>query len=139
MRKPPRLLHEGLDARVRLLATTLSPSTVKQYDHTVRLFVRYLRESFPEVRRPSQLRRDPHMLGWFEYLWVRRGNYSGKPWSNSTRGACVIRLRKLLDLLADHAFPPRPGLVLSQDIPRPDQTLPRPLTPEDDARLLAGP
>ena len=109
MRKPPHPLEEALQARVRLLATTLRPSTVKQYQQTVRLFMRYLRESFPEVRRPSQLRRDPHMLGWFEYLWVRRGNYSGKPWCRSTRGACLIRLRKLLDLLADHAFPPRPA------------------------------
>ena len=49
--------------------------------------------------------------------------------------AHLIRLRKLFDLLADHAFPPRPGLLLGEDIPRPDQVLPRPLTPEDDARL----
>ena len=47
----------------------------------------------------------------------------------------MIRLRKLFGLLADHASPPRPGLLLSEDIPRPDQVLPRPLTPEDDARL----
>jgi integrase len=136
MRKPPHPLEEALQARVRLLATTLRPSTVKQYQQTVRLFMRYLRESFPEVRRPGQLRRDPHMLGWFEYLWVHRGNYSGKPWCRSTRGACLIRLRRLFDLLADHAFPPRPGLVLGQDIPRSDQVLPRPLTPEDDELLV---
>jgi integrase len=137
MRKPPHPLEEALRARVRLLATTLRPSTVEHYDQTVRLFMNYLREAFPEVRRASQLRRDPHMLRWFEYLWVHRGNYSGKPWSRSTRGACLIRLRKLLELLADHAFPPRPGLVRGQDIPRPDQVLPRPLTPEDDERLVA--
>ncbi len=137
MRKPPHPLEEALQARVRLLATTLRPSTVEQYCQTVRLFMRYLRESFPEIRRPSQLRRDPHMLRWFEYLWVHRGNYSGKPWCRSTRAACLIQLRKLFDLLADHAFPPRPGLVLGQDIPRPDQVLPRPLTPEDDEILVA--
>jgi integrase len=55
----------------------------------------------------------------------------------ASRAGHLIRLRKLFDLLADHAFPPRPGLLLSEDIPRPDQTLPRPLTPEDDARLQA--
>jgi site-specific recombinase XerD len=137
MRQPPHPLEAAFQARVRLLATTLRPSTVAQYDQTVRLFMNYLRESFPEVRRPSQLRRDPHMLRWFEYLWVHRGNYSGKPWCRSTRGACLIRLRKLFELLEDHAFPPRPGLVLGQDIPRPDQVLPRPLTPEDDERLVA--
>jgi integrase len=34
-------------------------------------------------------------------------------------------------------YPPRPGLLLREDIPRPDQVLPRPLSPEDDARLQA--
>jgi integrase len=51
--------------------------------------------------------------------------------------ADLIRLRKLFDLLADHAFPPRPGLLLSEDLPRLDQNLPRPLSPENDERLLA--
>ena len=57
--------------------------------------------------------------------------------SLGARAAHLIRLRKLFDLLADHSFPPRPGLLLSQDIPHPDQVLPRPLTPEDDVRLQA--
>jgi integrase len=57
--------------------------------------------------------------------------------SSQTRGAHLFHLRKLFDLLADQASPPRPDLLLSEDIPRPDQTLPRPLTPEDDARLQA--
>jgi integrase len=120
---------------VRLLATTLRPATVRQYEHTVRVFLRYLREAFPDVRRASDLRRDPHILGWLEYLWLRRSRRSAKPLCSHTRGAHLIRLRKLFDLLADHACPPLPGLLSSEDIPRPDQTLPRPLTPEDDARL----
>jgi hypothetical protein len=61
---------------------------------------------------------------------MQRVRYSGKPLCNHTRGAHLIRLRKLFHLLADHASPPHP------DIPRPDQLLPLPLTPEDDARLL---
>lgn len=137
MRKPPHPLEQALQARVRLLATTLRPTTARQYRQTVRLFMHYLRGTFPEVRRADQLRRDPHMLGWLEHLWMCRARGSGKPWCKSTRGAHLIRLRKLFDLLSDHAFPPRPGLLLGQDIPRPDQVLPRPLTPDDDARLLA--
>ena len=135
MKRAPHLLEEALQARVRLLATTLRPSTARQYAQTVRLFLTYLRAAFPEVRRPSDLRRDPHILGWLEHLWLRRARVSGKPCCNQTRGAHLIRLRKLFDLLADHAFPPRAGLLLSEDIPRLDQVLPRPLTPEDDARL----
>ncbi len=137
MRTPPHPLEEALRARVRLLATTLRPATVRLYEHTVRLFMAYLRSRFPDLRRANQLRRDPHVLGWLEYLWTRRVSYSGKPLCATSRAAHLIRLRKLFDLMADHAFPPRPGLLLSEDIPRPDQTLPRPLMPEDDARLQA--
>ena len=131
----PHPLEEALLSRVRLLATTLRPSTVCQYQHTARLFMAYLGSSWPEVRRPSEVRRDPHMLGFLEFLWLKRGPRSGKPLCNHSRGAHLIRLRKLFDLLADHASAPRPGLLLSEDIPRPDQVLPRPLTPEDDFRL----
>ncbi len=135
MKPPPHPLEEALQARVRLLATTLRPSTLRHYEHTAALFMAWLRESFPEVRRADRLRRDPHVLGWLEHLWMRRVGRSGRPLCNDTRGAHLIRLRKLFDLLADHAHPPRPGLLLSEDIPRPDQVLPRPLTPEDDDRL----
>jgi site-specific recombinase XerD len=135
MRTTPHPLHEALRARVRLLATTLRPATVRNYEHTVRQFMAYLRERFPEVRRANQLRRDPHVLGWLEYLWTRRIRDSGRPLCAATRAAHLIQWRKLFDLLADHAFPPRPGWLLSEDIPRPDQVLPRPLTPEHDARL----
>jgi integrase len=137
MKRSPHPLEEALKLRVRLLATTLKPATVKQYEHTVRLFLRYLTATFPEVRRPSDLRRDPHLLGWLEYLWMRRAHSPPRPLSSQTRGAHLFHLRKLFDLLADHASPPRPDLLLSEDIPRPDQTLPRPLTPEDDVRLQA--
>jgi site-specific recombinase XerD len=137
MRTHPHPVEEALRARVRLLATTLRPSTVRGYEHTVRYFLAYLRPGFPQVRRPDQLRRDPHLLGWLEHLWKRRIPHSGQPLSASSRAAHLIRLRKLLDLLADHAFPPRPGLLRGEDIPRPNQVLPRPLTPEDDARLQA--
>ncbi len=58
MKHPPHPLEAALTARVRLLATTLRPSTLRHYEHTAALFVAWLREAFPEVRR------DPHMLGW---------------------------------------------------------------------------
>src|ERR1039458_6693018 len=162
-------LQKALEARVRLLETTLQPSTVKQYRRTVRLFLGYLSQNFPEVHRPSQLRRDPHALGWLEYLWKLR-TPTGSPLDSSTRGQHVLRLRTLLDLLADLPQPPRPGLLCSPldsstrgqhvlrlrtlldllaDLPQPPRPgllcgpdvpprqyrLPRPLTPEDDARL----
>ena len=93
-----------------------------------------MRESFPEVRKPSQLRRDPQVLGWLEHLWKLRKT-TGCPLGTSTRGQHVLRLRTLLDLLADCPQPPPAGLLRSQDLPPRQYRLPRPLTPEDDARL----
>ena len=127
-------LEKALEARVRLLETTLQPSSMKNYRYTVRLFLGYLNESFPEVRRASQLRRDPHLLGWLEFLWKRR-TPSGGPLTSCTRGQHVLRLRTLLDLLADLPQPPRPGLLRGQDVPPRQYRLPRPLTPADDVRL----
>jgi hypothetical protein len=48
------------------------------------------------------------------------------------------RLRKLLDLFSDHAFPSRPDLLLSKEIPRPDRTLPRPMTLALGARKVVA-
>ena len=134
MKPPPASLPPALEARVRWLETTLQPSTVHHYRHTVRLFLRYLNENYPEVSKPSQLRRDPHVLGWLEYLWRLRTS-RGRPLTSSTRGQHLLRLRTLFDLLADLPQPPMPGLLRSQDIPPRQYRLPRPLTPEDDARL----
>jgi len=134
MTRPAHALREALDARLRLLGTTLQPSTMWSYRQTVRLFLDYLQESFPELRQPSQLRRDPHMLGWLEYLWKRRTT-AGSALTSGTRGHHVMRLRALLDLLADLPHPPVPGLLRSLDVPPRQYRLPRPLTPEDDARL----
>ena len=136
MRLPSCPLEEALRARVRLLATTLRPSTVSGYQGTAKMFLTYLK-SFPAVRQPADLRRDPHILGWLEHLWSRPCLRSGRPACASTRAARLLQLGRLFELLADHRHPPRPGLLLGADIPRPDQLLPRPLTPEQDAALEA--
>src|ERR1019366_82479 len=68
-------------------------------------------------------------------LWKLR-TPTGSPLDSSTRGQHVLRLRTLLDLLADLPQPPRPGLLCGPDVPPRQYRLPRPLTPEDDARLL---
>jgi site-specific recombinase XerD len=137
MKHSPSDLQQALESRVRLLATTLRPATVQQYRHTVRVFLRYLTASFPEVTRPDQLRRDPHILGWLEHLWMYRVKASGRALCKHSRAAHLIHLRKLLDLLADHRYAPRAALLLDDDIPKPDQLLPRPLSPQDDERLLS--
>jgi site-specific recombinase XerD len=136
MKVPPHPLEEAFRARVSLLATTLKPSTVNNYRRTMRLFIKYLRQRFPEVRRGSQLRRDPHILGWLEYLWTQQVSYTQQPLRAASRAAHLLRLRKLFDMLADHRYPPAAGLLWAEDIPRQEQTLPRPLSAEDDVRLM---
>jgi integrase len=134
MKQGEHPLEKALETRVGLLATTLQPATTYHYRHTVRLFLGFLRQDYPEIVRPSQLRRDPHLLGWLEYLWNLRTS-AGHPLDSGTRGQHVMRLRTLLDLLADLPQPPRPGLLRGPDVPPRVYRLPRPLTPEDDARL----
>ncbi len=134
--KRERCLREALEGRVRVLETTLQPATVSQYRGTLRCFLRYLRAEFPDIDRTSQLRRDPHLLGWLEHLWTYR-SAAGLPLAASTRGHHVMHLRTLLEMLADGEHPPRPGLLRGEDIPPRRYCLPRPLSPEDDARLQA--
>jgi site-specific recombinase XerD len=134
MKQTKSPLQKALEARVRLLDTTLQPATMNHYRHTMRLFLRYLSEQYPEVSSPSQLRRDPHLLGWLEYLWKYRTS-TGQPLNVNTRGQHVLRLRTLLELLADFPHPPAAGLLRGQDVPPRQHRLPRPLTPQDDARL----
>lgn len=132
--KRERSLREALAARVRVLETTLQPATASGYRYTVRSFIGYLGASFPDIGKPSQLRRDPHLLGWLEHLWTYRSS-AGLPLAGSTRGHHVAHLRTLLEMLADSPNPPRPGLLRGEDIPKRQYCLPRPLSPEDDARL----
>ncbi len=137
MKKPAHALEQALQARVAWLATTLRPSSVPHYRYTLRLFLEYLRQSFPDLERPQQLRRDPHPLGWLEFLRMRRVRHTGQAWCTATRAGHVVRLRTLLELLCDRPGPPRPGLLRRQDIPRREDVPPRPLTTEQDACLLA--
>ena len=61
-------LEEIFEAHVKTLSLTLQLSTVRNYRSVFHRFLGYLRTAFPKVRRLSQLRRDPHMLGWFRWL-----------------------------------------------------------------------
>jgi hypothetical protein len=53
-------LEQLLEQQVQTLALTLQPSTVRNYRSASHRFLAYLRTAFPNLRRVSQLRRDPH-------------------------------------------------------------------------------
>ena len=55
-------------------------------------FLFYLHADFPQVRRLSQLRRDPHLLGWFRWLCEHH-----PPLCNKTREKYLLCLRRVFD------------------------------------------
>lgn len=123
-------LERLLEQQVQTLALTLQPSTVRNYRSVSHRFLTYLRTAFPNVRRVSQLRRDPHMLGWLRWLCEQ-----DPPLYKSTRTDHLICLRRLLDDLAIQGNPVQPGLIIGADFPPRQEYLPRALSPEDDQRL----
>lgn len=123
-------IDEILDAHIQLLATTLRPHTVANYRFCARKFLTYLHTAYPRLHKLSQLRRDPHLLGWFRYLCQQR-----PPLRNHTRATLLIQLRRMLRDLADNGHPLPPDLIRREDFPPDDHYLPKPLSPEDDQRL----
>ena len=86
--------------------------------------------SVARAHGPSQLRRDPHLLGWFRWLCAQQ-----PPLCNQTRTDYLVRLRRLLDDLAaiGHLLPP--DLIRREDFPPRPHYLPKPLSPPDDQLL----
>jgi len=123
-------LEEILKDRIRILATTLQPETILSYGTALNHFLAYLRIAFPKVRHPSQLRRDPHLLGWFRWLCEQK-----RPLSNATRRKYLNQLRRLFYDLTDNGHSLQAGLIRSEDLPPRQHYLPRPLSPQDDQLL----
>lgn len=124
------ILQQLFNAQIANFATVLRPPTITKYRRAAKYFLSYLQASHPQVRRPSQLRRDPHILGWLRSLYQRQ-----PPLANKTRMELIIQVRRLLNDLAFSNDPPREDLFVRGDCPPHDKYLPKPLSPEDD-RLL---
>ena len=125
----PRL-DQIFEAHIRTLALTLRRDTVTNYRCVARRFLHYLHTAFPQLRRLSQLRRDPHLLGWFRWMCEQ-----DPPLCNKTRGDYLLGMRRLLDDLAADGHAIQPDLIRRTDFPPPPQYLPRPLPPQDDQLL----
>jgi integrase len=110
------------------LTTSLGTESARQYQCTGRHFLNYLDARYPRVRSLGQLRRDPHILDWLSLLRAHQ-----PPLSKVTYAHYVIRLRRILEELAwTKGVPLLTRLLRSDDIPRQDRCLPRPLTAEQD-------
>lgn len=118
-------MKEDFDRQIRNLALTLRPCSIAAYQVAGRSFLRYLAASHPGIHSPSQLRRDPHILGYMRILYEKR-----PPLKSSTRRQYLIYLRHLL--IASDCDP---HLIGPADLPRLDEYLPRSVSPEDDCLL----
>jgi site-specific recombinase XerD len=123
-------LEQIFEAHIQTLALTLRRDTVTNYRCVAHRFLCYLHAAFPQVRRLSRLRREPHLLGWFRWMCEQH-----PPLCNKTRGDYLLGLRRLLDDLAANGHPIQPDLIRREDFPPQPQYLPRPLPPQDDQLL----
>ena len=99
-------------------------ASARQYTGTARDFLIYLGEDHPTVRSLDQLRRDPHILGWFTHL---------RSLAPAVYIFRLMRLRCVLEELAWTAqLPDLAHLIRREDSPRPPQRLPRALTTLQD-------
>jgi site-specific recombinase XerD len=121
---------EIFQTHIQTLATTLRLGTIASYRATVRSFLCYLQTDFPQLLQLCELRRDPHLFGWFRRLCEQ-----DPPLSNATRQDRLLNLRRLFHDLAFAGHPLQPDLILTEDLPPRPQYLPRALSPEDDQRI----
>ena len=133
LRRPP-LQHPLIpvfERAVDSIGAALSPDTTRHYRGTVRKFLCYLGACHPEVTRLDQLRRDPHILGWMSRLRSQT-----PPLSTASCVNQLIALRYVFnDLSWSNKRSKLARLIRREDIPRPPQRLPRPLTAEQDELL----
>ena len=121
------LVHQ-FQRTVESITAALVPDSVRAYGGAARQFLIYLGEAYPSVCSLNELRRDPHILGWFAHLRSRK-----PPLASAVYSCRLLFLRAILEELAWSAqIPELAHLIRREDIPRIPQRLPRPLTAEQD-------
>ena len=132
-RRPPlqHPLADSFDRAVASLGAALHPETTRHYRGTVRDFLSYLGATYPKVNSLTQLRRDPHILGWMSRRRSQTPALTTASYIN-----LLIALRWTFHELAWlRDLPDLAHLIRREDIPRLPYRLPRPLTAEQDQLL----
>jgi len=132
-RRPPlqHPLADSFDRAVASLGAALNPETVRRYHGTVRSFLTYLGATYPDLRALTQLRRDPHVLGWMS---CRRSQIPALT-TNSYINLLITMRWTFHELAWINDLPELAHLIRREDIPRLPYRLPRPLNPEQDQLL----
>ena len=123
-------LEQLFEEQMRNLALTRRSGTMRGYRVTAHRFLAYLRASAPQLQQAAELRRDPHLLGWFRSLAEQQ-----PPLSPKTRWSHLLLLRRLLEEVAAAGHPLADQLIRREDFPPLPVYLPRALSVEDDRRL----
>jgi integrase len=132
-RRPPfqHPLAPAFARAVESLSTALSPATGRNYNIAVRNLLVYLGAEYPRVTGLEQLQRDPHILGWMARMRTQTPSLA-----TATCIGRLIALRAVLNELAwTYKLAELAHLIRREDIPRMPQSLPRPLTAEQDQLL----
>jgi len=129
-KQPRQTIQQIFDDHLHDLATVLRPLTIRTYKAHLKRFLSHLEAAHPEVCKLSQLRRDPHLLGWLRSLHEHQ-----PPLVSKTRSDAIILVRRLLNDLAASNSRMREGLLVQGDCPPVDKYLPKPFAPEDDLKL----
>ncbi len=113
---------------VESITAALVPDSARAYRCAARHFLTYLSENYPSVCSLNELRRDPHILGWYAHLRSQT-----PPLATAVYVCRLLFLRAILEELAWTAqIPHLVRLIRREDIPRIPQRMPRPLTAEQD-------
>jgi integrase len=132
-RRPPlqHPLADTFERAVASLGAALNPETVRHYRGTVRSFLSYLGSTYPDVSSLTQLRRDPHLLGWM----ARRRSQTPALSTNSYINLLIALRWTFHEMAWMHELPDLAHMIRREDIPRLPYRLPRPLSPEQDQLL----
>jgi hypothetical protein len=94
---PHPIFADVFEAHLQTLKATLQPITIAGYRVAARDFLLYLQSHFPQLRQLSELRRDPHLLGWLCSLGQHQ-----PPFAEITRQKYRCKLHALFQQLASH-------------------------------------
>jgi len=114
-----------IERYLRRWRPTQRPATIHSKGSNLRRFVAYLREHYPQVRRFSQLQRQPHIEGWLEHMLHLHP---------ATRNLAIRTLSLFCEDLNEWQWPNAPPhrLLSDEDLAPEPFVLPRPLPPPLD-------
>jgi len=127
---------------VQTRASVLRPRSVESLVNDLLPFAEFLTSHHPEVTSLRSLQRShvEEFLSWNRTRPWRGRKARPQPVSAAVAQSAVLSLRNLLEDIAAWGWTEAPSrrLVFAADIPKLDRALPRALTPDVDARLMAA-